>query len=413
MKHFRRTLAVLLVLCVLFTIAVPAFAARKKNEYKQYNTYLCLGDSIAAGSCLSRNHQETVLLTSKDFDTLEEYQQYVADMLAPDYEEIYRGYKPEIVPTAYHSIVADKLGVDTLIPGGRSGMRAYEFRYMLTGEYTEPDQTYAWGNSYFDENNDGVFDSRDLDLINKLYNYEENIKKADLISINLGSSDVLSPSFSAAFAKLGEDSSNPEVQEAKKILETTGNLGIAFSKLLSGYMTMGKLTTVIETLNKEFDKNLDLFKDNYGTILRKIYKLNPNATIVGISTYNFFEDFHISENDGINISLLTAPYVNYVNEYIKSFGSKYSGTYYYANVMGTETYQTIYSDPDWYDLYIYKVHPTLAGHQHIADRVVACLPTQADSDGSFFSNFTAWFKRLIHFTDIIDILFSWLPSLLN
>lgn len=409
MKHLKRALSVLLVLCLIFALSVPAFAAK---NYKKYETYMCIGDSIAAGCALSRLHPGT----DTEFDTSyaeSDPARYAADlayMYSPTCEWVYRGYAPERVPYAYHSIVADTLGVDEFVQGARSGMRAIEFRYMLTGEYSEPDETYAWGNSFFDMDGNG-FGIDDLNTVNEQYKFADGIKKADLITINLGSNDVLSPTFSNAFSALSADISDPEIEEAAAALREQGNIGLAFSKLLEAYQALGKLSVVVETLRNEFVKNMAQFRENYDAVVRAIYKLNPDVTIVGVSTYNFFQDFHLSKDASFEVSTIAAPFVNDINSFIKSYQNKYSGRYYYANVVGTQTYEIYYDDPHMWDYWIFEVHPTIAGHQLMADRILGCLPAQADANPSFFSFFTTWFKNLIHFSDILDILFSWLPIL--
>ena len=411
MKQTKRIMSVVLAVVMVFMLSAPAFAAKKKN-YPDYNTYMCIGDSIAAGCALSRVDGEEYDYDGNLAAVVDDpaaYAEYLTYMYSPTCDAVYRGYSPEPVPYAYHSIVANTLGAE-LIQGARSGMRAVELRYMLDGVYNEPDETWSWGNTYFQMNDDGVFTLDDLDLVNEQYNYVENIKRSDLISINLGSNDVNSPAFSTAFSKLSAETDDPQLAEIREFLNKTGNLGAAFEKLVDVYEAAGKLAVVVQTLNEEYTRTLKLFKENYSAIVKKIYEINPDATIVGVGTYNFFEDFRLSKDSKLDISVLASPYITETNNYIRSLQNKYMNRYYYADVIGTETYLVVYDDPHMWDLWIFKVHPNLAGHAYMAENILKALPTQTTVNLPFYNQFLSWFRSVLRIPNIFSILFGWLPG---
>ena len=411
MNKFRKLLSLALVLVMLFALSVPAFAIGTK-KYRHYDTYMCLGDSIAAGCALSRQdgveypYDENI---AKVADDPEAYLAYLTYMYAPDCDEVYRGYAPEPVPYAYHSIVANTLGAE-LIQGARSGMRAIELRYMLTGYYNEPDETYEWARTYFDMNADGQFQYEDLDAVNAQYGFNDNIRKADLISINLGSNDVISPSFISAFAKLSADTENEKLADIRAFLDKTGNFGAAFNKLVDVYDTMGKLADVVDTLRSEFSRTLELFKENYTAIVNAIYAMNPDVTVIGVGTYNIFQDFKLSKGSKLDISILAAPFVSDLNTFIDSFEMSHKGQYYYADVVGTETYEVIYDDPHMWDLWIFKVHPNLAGHAFMADRILDCMPA---ADNFFTPVINAYDNLISRLSKMSGELFSTFYRLLS
>lgn len=118
MKNSKRFLA--LVLCVILAVCLsaPAFADSKVNCYN-YENYLCIGDSIAAGCGLTKDGSETVFEP-----TPEGY----AKIWGKDY--ITHGYDFQPIPTAYHSIVAEAIDAN-LWQLAVSGLRTVELRYFL------------------------------------------------------------------------------------------------------------------------------------------------------------------------------------------------------------------------------------------------------------------------------------------
>lgn len=357
---FKRLLAVALCVVMLVTLGAPAFAQSGKNYYK-YENYMCVGDSIAAGCGLARDGKPT------NFDqTVEDYTKVYSN----DY--IYLGYDFTAVPDAYHSIVADELG-SNLLQCARSGLRAVEFRYMLDGTYNDYDKNRVWGNTYFDGDGNG-FTTADLDAINAYVNYPEKIKQADLISINVGSNDVFSFTLSIVLQELTKDTSNPTLNAIKDYLDKTGNLGAAFGKLIDAYQSMGKIAELASVLTSTMNKAYNQFTVNYAAVMKQIYKLNPDITVVGVGVYNPVEDFSLSDDSKLDLRGIAAPIVNAINSHIASYKLKYSN-FYYADVVGTQTYPQSYTDHYFWEYFTLKVHPNIEGHQFMAQQILKALPT--------------------------------------
>ena len=108
MKQSKRILALVLaaVLC-LGLFSFTAGAATLKNV-KQYDTYTCLGDSIAAG-------------------------------FGP-YNRDNKGFQQEDI--AYHTYVKNAVGAKTFYPLGRVGFRTTELRFMIDDTYQGDDYLF-------------------------------------------------------------------------------------------------------------------------------------------------------------------------------------------------------------------------------------------------------------------------------
>ena len=355
----KKTLSIVLCVVMLFALTVPAFAASGKNYY-DYENYMCVGDSIAAGCGLARDGKPT------NFDqTVDDYTKVYSN----DY--IYLGYDFNAAPAAYHSLVANELGAN-LLQCARSALRAVEFRYFLDGTYNDYDESCIWGNIYYDSDGNG-FTLPDLDAVNAYVNYPEKIKQADLLSINVGSNDVFSFTLNVVLRELTKDTSDPTLNAIKDYLDKTGNVGAAFGKLIDAYQSMGKTADLVRALTETMNKAYNQFTVNYEAIMKEVYKLNPDITVVGVGVYNPFTYFKLSEDNQLDLSGIAAPIVTAINAHIASYKLKYDN-FYYADVVGTETYPMNYDDRYFWEYFTLKVHPTIEGHQFMAQQILDALP---------------------------------------
>lgn len=387
MKHTRRILSFVLVLVMVFALCAPALADR---SYEPYKYYMCVGDSIAAGCALTKDGSETY------FD--QETDDYTT-VYNPDY--IYYGYDYTAVPTAYHSLVANALDAK-LLQYARSGLRAVEFRYFLEGVYNDYDTTRSWGNTYFDTDGNGTFTLSDLDAIDAMVNYKEAVKKTDVISVNVGSNDVFSFTLGVVLNEMTADDNNDTLKGLKDFLNKGGNIGEAFGKLVDYCQKMGKMPKLAALITATFAKAYDQFEENYDVVMEKIHELNPDITVVAVGVFNPFKHFRLSDGSMLDLSGLAAPIVNRINLHLKALSYKYDN-FYYADVVGTETYDMNYNDRYFWEYFGLKVHPTLAGHEFMAQQILGVLPergtlpfTDVPSDAWYYDDlYYAWFNGLI------------------
>lgn len=355
----KKTLSIVLCVVMLFALTVPAFAASGKNYY-DYENYMCVGDSIAAGCGLARDGKPT------NFDqNAEDYTKVYSN------NYIYLGYDFAAAPNAYHSLVANELGAN-LLQCARSGLRAVELRYMLDGTYNDYDKDCIWGNTYFDTDGNG-FTTADLDALNAYVKYSDKIKQADLISINVGSNDVFSFALNVVLRELTKDTSDPVLNAIKEYLEKTGNIGAAFGKLIDAYQSMGKIADLATALTTTMNKAYMQFTVNYAAVIERIYEINPDITIVGVGVYNPFDGFRLSADSNLDLSGIASPVVAAINAHIASYKLKCSN-FCYADVVGTQTYPMSYDDHYFWEYFTLKVHPDIEGYQFMTKQILDALP---------------------------------------
>lgn len=356
MKNVKKLIALILCIVMVASLTIPALAANE-NKYN-YDHYLCIGDSIAAGCGLTRDGSETVFEP-----TPEGY----AKVWGQDY--ITHGYEFKPFPNAYHSIVANAIDAE-LWQLAVSGLRSVELRYILDGVYNDYDTTYSWGNTYFDWDNNG-FTISDIDYVKSIIPYIDCLENTDLLTLNLGSNDVFSFSFGVIMAELYSDNSNPKLNEIKDYFESTGNIGAAMGKLIELYQTTGKINSLIKVIVKTFSTTLKQYFDNYDAILEKIYEMNPDITVVNVGVYNPLKYMRLSES--FDASIFLKGIVDQINRHLKHYSRQYDNCYY-ADVVGTETYPTTFGDDYFWEYFSITVHPNLAGHKFMAQQILKVIP---------------------------------------
>ena len=366
MKTSKKIISLLLVAVLMLGLGVSAFAATEENV-KQYKTYLCLGDSISAGC--------GVPFKDVNLDGYDASLKYWGVM--------YHGYNFEAVPRAYHSLVAEAVGAK-LIQGGVSGNRSVEMRYLLDGTYNDCDKNGYWGMVFFGSNGTVKDTCAKLDACDKQLKakygvtFKNAVKKADLITVNLGSNDVLSYSAMLTMASLSAEHEDDSMLSGliDKIMETGDVLGV-FSKFLELANTAGKLAEVLNTLTTSLVKSSTTYKTNLKNIVKDIYALNPDTTVVAVGIYNPFNQFKLSDSVNIQVGKIMDPVVADLNLFLKSLERSYTG-YKYADCSKTEIYEFNLDNVSSGD-YITKVHPTLEGHKYMTKQILSVLPEKEET----------------------------------
>ena len=315
-------LAVLLIAALLCTGAGAATA----DNVRHYDTYLCLGDSIAAG-------------------------------YGPYNREI-KGFAR--VDLAYHAMVADAVTADTLYPYGCTGMRTEEVRWMLDGSYTGDENLFELYN---------IPEPRRSELRAQV---QQAAREADLITVNVGSNDVLTYAFSHGMAALNATDSQLTAQ-IKAMLAQGGNIGEALVKLFSAAQTAGRLPAVLAVFVEGMYQGYQNFKHNWDPMIKAIYDANPDVTLVVVGMTNPMKNVKLTELSIGRIGSAFDVVTRMMDQYMKS-RSAYAGKYLFADVWDTEYFDlTLTSGVNQKDM-INLMHPTLDGHKHIAERILAVLP---------------------------------------
>ena len=343
MKHFRKGICLILVVMMLASLT-SAFATDPKDYtyscYSGYKTYMCVGDSIAAGY--------TVTGIQNDPNAL--------------------GFTR--VPGAYHDLVANALEAD-LLQLGCSAFRSVELRYILDGVYTDTDGIW---NATFSQ----AFTLPTLDAYRPYF--INAFKAADIVTINLGSNDVLSYSYIRALIKLYEDTTSDGQKAAmEKIAEYGGDAGAAFVSMLGTMQKLGKLPAVLAEFTTAFNESFNQYKENWNACLKAIYELNPDIQIITVGVYNPASNISISEGGSFKLAPFLQLFVNQINQFLKS-GHDYADKCPFADVEGTETWPVSVSNPDFVARFTYCSHPTRAGHMYMAAKIMEVIPSRYAED---------------------------------
>ena len=344
----RAFLSLLLICSLAICLLCPTVAAATRENVQQYDAYMCIGDSIAAGYTVSGEEGN-----------------------------FYRVR----VEGAYHDLVAKATGAK-LNQFGWSAFRAVELRYILEGVRNEPDS--IWVDSFQTLVNNDLLDANRADYLNA-------IKSSDLITINLGSNDVLSYSMTKTMALLQGSDDSELAAKAKELIASTGDMGAAFIKLCSYAQLAGKLPLVTASLAPTLAQAFSYFRDNFNACMKDIYALNPDATIVVVGVYNPLTNLTLTENTHMNFAPLVQPTVELLNQFLKT-GCAYSSRYLFAPVPDTETWPMTLLNKDISSELLWAVHPTVNGHSYMADQILSVLPEKTDDP-----------KAQFPFTDVKDI----------
>lgn len=342
----KRTLKKALSLFVVFAMMMSAFCAYSSALFEKYE-YVCLGDSVSNG--------------------------YGLDGYLKEDGTNVRGYK-QIVKSAYHYIVAQEFDFE-LEQMGFSGFRAEDMLYMLDPSY--PSDSYTQG--YFIDT-DRFGNCGGLEKMRE--EYEEAVKNADYISINLGSNNF-GTYFGEQLDKLEAGEApypydRPGYSKNSKLLKSAEYKEIEAT--LKTYLNkIGATANMAKVLLESVAYTYTGFMECYDACIERIFELNPDVTIIALGMYNPVEDVKLV-NGMINIGDVAGMFVEHINKHIRE-KAPYSDTeqYIYVNIRGCHIpgVDGDMLDSDFftkmYENSSMAVHPDEQGHADIAERIIERL----------------------------------------
>jgi lysophospholipase L1-like esterase len=373
-KTMKRVISLCLVVVMLTGVmCVSAFAATNTNV-KKYNNYVVFGDSICTGFGLD-------MYGTSDTHAKEE------DMVAMNAQ----ASNGVFCPGSYPAIVANAVGATSVYDAGRPALRSVEVRRML-------DSTYK-GDQYTDYVVNAAYISDD-DWAGLVNNTTSAVKTADLITINIGSDDVLLTGIIAVSVYLGtvqavqkSSALHAQLVEAKAKMADFSTMGEALVKMLDIAEKVGSTSGALAALSSGAIQGTAQFKVNWNIIIKTIHKLNPTAKIVVVGMYNPFRDLKLTEKSAVSIGKLANQVVNMMNLYMS--GSVYSKYYTFVSVLDTQIYPfdpimvpdenstngTGYKS-NFLGQILKNVHPTADGHVYMANQIINALPAADTSAAS-------------------------------
>ena len=312
MKKIKKVLAVVLTVALLAG-TFACFASAEKTYY-DYEKYVLLGDSVASG-------HDDILYAPTEFMRIE---------------------------GSYAALVADAVGAE-LIPMACPGFRTMEIRYMLEDDFTDVDDYLFYG-------------TMDKEVMkSRIPMYRQNIAEADLITLGVGGNDFGTVLTWIVADIMEAKGLNPKFVEAlRKIGAEAGDLGETIDQVVDLANTMKALPDLLETVPPALAIGLNRFFTNWNIMIEDIYELNPDVTLLVIGMFDNAikseEDLVVDEAEAAKLNI-GQMIVDMANVPMKDGAKKYGYTF----VDTTGTICVTY-------------HPTPAGHQHIADRILEALP---------------------------------------
>lgn len=387
-KVLTKVVASFLAVLMLTAVVASNAMAANFNNVKQYPHYVLLGDSVASGFGLP------------DYNRRGKFAVYAKD-----------------IEGSYGSLVADAVGAKangTYYPRAYPGFTSSTFRYALTDNYSMRE----WEKNQLPNFSFGEY-TPDV-LANERNRIRSAVKKADLITVDLGVNDTWYGTIALVYeiAEHGTVIGLEPRETLQKELEKYGSWGTVLRNAayyLAGFVESPTLWANfwgawIENLLTYFVQ----YQDNYNAIIQGIYDLNPDVTVVCLSSANSFRNLnltpgqksgaykiswlgapvqvdiplvgtvtlpdsvHISENPIANVTGVM--YDFFYEPVRKAWEYKKPGQYYYADVGEYDMIMDHFVPPLFEFMSLdnsgFNPHATLSGNRYMAEKILEVLPTR-------------------------------------
>ena len=226
--------------------------------------------------------------------------------------------------------------------------------------------------------------------------YTKAIKSADIITISIGSNELLGIATSAISTVTGVSQKDPNfVKKAQQVfVDASGIKKLTLAYKLYSYFTSNETKAVIE-------KNIASYNENWSKSVSYIKKTNPNATIIATEFYNPYYEIGISSYD---LGSFVDEYICKMNDILKA-SSQSETIYKIAKIyddFNTTNPRITNVNIDFSDFSKINVdpHPNKNGHSIIASRVLDVLKTSTIKKKSI---------QTLNFSKIKDLTYSGSP----
>ena len=201
--------------------------------------------------------------------------------------------------------------------------------------------------------------------------YTQAIKSADIITISIGSNELLGIATSAISTVTGVPQKDPDfVRKVQQVfIEASGLKKLTLAYKLYSYFTSNETKATIE-------KNIASYNENWSKSVTYIKKTNPNATIIATEFYNPYYEIGLSSYD---LGSFVDEYICKMNDILKT-SSQSETIYKIAKIyddFNTTNPRITNVNIDFSDFSKINVdpHPNKDGHSIIASRVLDILKT--------------------------------------
>ena len=356
MKTMKKALC--LALAVLTLVSVMGISAFADSSVKQYRSYLCLGDSIASGYGLPSYEASVDPYNGK----------YLNE------EVIHDG--------SYAQIVGNAVGARSVESRAHSGWRAYDYLDMMGYKNLLGKDPYEseYGEDFFICGMGWLGNRNHPSLVGSGDRVKSSIRKADLITLNLGCNDIFSYAQAVTMYtvsnRLGWNSIYSIPRDYAGIVNTFTSMLKTASK--------GDVKELLSTYINAIMVGASMYEEYMIKLVKVIKDLNPNATLVLVGLANpvcVNMPIDFEKQLGVELYSHFDYYCTKENAFLQNLAAE-NGCIY-ADVSGTDIYGVKYLDATGIltgnmlgvELSgIKMVHPTPDGHAYMAKKILQSLP---------------------------------------
>ena len=384
MRNMKKLLS--LVLCVALAAALMLPMSFASAEGSNAHGITTMGDSVSTGYGLIQTG-DTSWGNGQLTPTADGQLEYVKRPLGMHV----------MVPNSYSGIVAQRLGINFGNKDSwyynhcRAGFRTIEEIRMLDPDY----DASMMGDIMSDQfilGQTGHSEMTPDELAAFRAEGQQDIRNSKLVIIGLGMSDLgvpLTLAFNLLFEEIAQaGGANPKEIETvtNATTEVMNNGGGAEQVLLTGLgvaESIGYLPqAIISFIQAELQSEAG-FANNYKQLVKTIFDLNPNCTVVALSMINTFKDLTLTGISPIKAGKIADIGVGIFNSVIQSASPGEQYDYRYCDIVDTPLKG--YSAPslaisavtlqliNTYNEYFDNLHPMEEGHAWIADRIMETL----------------------------------------
>ena len=349
------------ILCVAVIISCAAFTgfsanAKTVRQYGKEGGYLAIGDSLfrgcgAEGFYINNDEYEggqydMYFLRNVVGAVPNQISQAVGCNAPDDMTDSSGNFWPLCYPGMTIGMVMDLLGIEDNFTD-----TALDYQY-----YDEMLRYFGWEGSFDGTREGEVYVEGEC---GKCGNIIEVIKKADLITVELGMCDVF--------------------YRVYRIASNGGSLaGGASFDLSSPEGILNLVSSAIREINFGFN----YWKQYYPSVIRKIQELNPDATIVMVGSFNLLNELTLTDETVIPLGSLFSGLTTKMNLQYEKWAKEFNVLY--ADVANTEVQAT---ENDWSLLGDFKdntftaTHPTQKGYDYMVRQILSVLPDKTAKEG--------------------------------
>lgn len=348
MRHTaRKLLCLVLAAGMLLALGAGAFAATADNV-QHYDTYAFIGDSIAAGHSL------------------------------PGYTSGAGIGDDILVEDSYAQIVSDAVTADKTICLSMSGLNTAALRFLLEDDFVMDATTQM----LIPMLTNGAYDATTYAAMRE--EYRTAIAQTDLLTIGVGSNDLMYATMISLFKLVGAFPSNYTENQILALLEQQsekcGSASKLFEHLVSTLVSLDKAAQMLQEMAQSMMDTYSAFKQNWDAIIGEIYALNPDVEIVVVGLYNPMRDMKLTKDGNLSLGHVADPVIAQYNLYTSKL-SPNAARYRFANCWDAEVYECFALEDalnfgeDFFTTITHCVHPTVAGHRYMAEQILSVLPT--------------------------------------